>query len=89
MEINLYRDNVVKPFVASGELPAGWDKDVRKYLQASNLSEQLVKAQAAGQRMERFWAGYLAGDTSVSGMIADLKEVQKLLDAISAYRKAR
>jgi hypothetical protein len=53
------------------------------------LSEQLVKAQAAGERMERFWAGYLAGETSIAGMVADLKEVQQLLDAVSAYRKAK
>jgi hypothetical protein len=39
--------------------------------------------------MERFWAGYLAGDTSISGMVADLKEVAQLLDAVAAYRKAR
>src|SRR5436190_23470642 len=82
MEITeLYREHVVKPFAAPGELPAGWDKDVRLYLRGSTLAEQLVKAQAAGQRMERFWAAYLAGDTSITGMVADLKEVQKLLDA--------
>jgi len=90
MEIKaFYRDNVVKPFAAAGDLPAGWDKDVRTYLRGASLSEQLSKAQAAGQRMERFWAGYLAGETSVAGMVADLKEVQKLLDAIAAYRKAK
>jgi hypothetical protein len=84
-----YRENVVKPFAAPGELPSGWDRDVRAYLRGSSLAEQLVKAQAAGQRMERFWAGYLAGDTSLAGIVADLKDVQRLLDAVSAYRKAR
>jgi len=90
MEIKeLYRDNVVKPFAASKELPAGWDKDVRMYLRTSTLAEQLAKAREAGERMERFWAAYLAGDTSITGMVADLKEVQKLLDAISGLRKAK
>lgn len=90
MEIKaLYRDNVVKPFVAAGELPGGWDKDVRTYLRESTLAEPLVKAREAGQRMERFWAAYLAGDTSIVGMVADLKEVQRLLDAVAALRKAR
>ena len=84
-----YRESVVKPFVAPGELPGGWDKDVRTYLRGVTLSDQLVKAQAAGERMERFWAGYLAGETSIAGMVADLKEVQQLLDAVSAYRKAK
>jgi hypothetical protein len=84
-----YRERVVKPFSATADLPGGWDSDVRTYLQGSSLSEQLVKAQAAGAQMERFWAGYLAGDTSISGIVADLKEVQLLLDAVSAYRKAK
>jgi hypothetical protein len=90
MEIEqFYRQNVVKPFAAAGDLPAGWDKDVRTYLRGSDLAVQLGKAQAAGQRMERFWAGYLAGDTSIGEVVASLKEVQSLLDAVSAYRKAR
>ena len=84
-----YRERVVKPFSAAGDLPGAWDADVRTYLHGSSLSGQLVKAQAAGERMERFWAGYLAGDTSISGMVADLKEVAQLLDAVAAYRKAR
>jgi len=84
-----YRESVVKPFAATGDLPAGWDQDVRTYLRGSSLAEQLVKAQAAGQRMERFWAGYLAGDTSIAGMVAELRDVQRLLDALSAYRKAK
>jgi len=84
-----YRERVVKPFSAAGELPSGWDADVRTYLHGSSLSAQLIKAQAAGERMERFWAGYLAGDTSIGGMVADLKEVAQLLDAVAAYRKAR
>jgi len=84
-----YRDHVVKPFSAAGSLPGGWDADVRTYLKGASLSAQLVKAQAAGERMERFWAGYLAGDTSISGMVADLKDVQQLLDAVAAYRKAK
>jgi hypothetical protein len=86
---DFYRANVMGPFVATGDLPAQWDNNVRTYLQQTNVSAQLVKAQAAGQRMERFWAGYLAGETSITGMLADLKEVQQLLDAISAYRKAK
>jgi hypothetical protein len=90
MEIEqFYRQNVVKPFTATGDLPAGWDKDVRTYLRGSDLAVQLAKAQAAGQRMERFWARYLAGDTSIGEMVANLKEVQSLLDAVSAYRKAK
>jgi hypothetical protein len=72
-----------------GDLPSAWDQDVRTYLRGSELAEQLVKARAAGQRMERFWAGYLAGDTSIAGVTADLKDVQRLLDAVSAYRKAK
>lgn len=90
MEIEqFYRQSVVKPFTATGELPAGWDKDVRTYLRGSDLAVQLGKAKAAGQRMERFWAGYLAGDLSLGEMVASLKEVQSLLDAVSAYRKAK
>jgi len=84
-----YRERVVKPFSAAGDLPGGWDSDVRTYLEGSSLSEQLVKARAAGERMERFWAGYLAGDTSIGGMVADLREVQQLLDAVAGYRKAK
>lgn len=84
-----YRENVEKPFVASGELPAAWDKDVRTYLRGVSLGGQLVRAQAAGERMERFWAGYLAGDMSLGGLLSDLKEVQRLLDAVSAFNKAR
>lgn len=86
---DFYRDRIVKPFAASGDLPAGWDDDVRTYLAGRSISEQLSTAQAAGQRMERFWAGYLAGETSMAGMLAELKELQALLDAIAAYRKAR
>lgn len=84
-----YRDSVVKPFVAAGDLPANWDEDARTYLRGMALNAQLVKAQEAGLRMERFWASHLAGETSMSAMLADLKEVQALLDAITALRKAR
>ena len=84
-----YRDSVVKPFVAAGDLPASWDKDARTYLRGMTLNAELVKAREAGVRMERFWASYLAGETSMSAILADLKEVQALLDAITALRKAR
>jgi hypothetical protein len=83
-----YRDKVVKPFVATGELPGSWDRDVRRYLQGTSLSEQLVKAKAAGDKMERFWAGYLAGAISIRDMVADLKDMEQLLQAVSAFRKA-
>jgi hypothetical protein len=83
-----YRERVVKPFVATGELPGSWDQDVRRYLQGTSLSEQLAKAKAAGDRMERFWAGYLAGELSIRDMVADLKDMEQLLQAVSAFRKA-
>ena len=83
-----YRDQVVRPFVATGELPGSWDRDVRRYLQGTSLSEQLVKAKAAGDKMERFWAGYLAGEISIRDMVADLKDIEQLLQAVSAFRKA-
>ncbi len=85
---DFYRDQVVKPFVANGELPGSWDRDVRHYLQGTSLSEQLVKAKAAGDKMERFWAGYLAGEISIRDMVADLKDMEQLLQAVSAFRKA-
>jgi hypothetical protein len=85
-----YRDRVIKPFVDAGELPGKWDQDVRHYLQGKSLSEHLIKAKAAGDRMERFWAAYLAGETSIRDLIADLKDIQGLLEAVSAFRnKAR
>ncbi len=84
----VYREQVVKPFVGTGELPASWDQDVRRYLEGTSLSEQLAKAQAAGERMERFWAGYLAGEISIGDMVAVLKDVEQLLQAVSAFRKA-
>jgi hypothetical protein len=83
-----YRDRVVKPFVASGDLPGKWEQDVRRYLQGTNLSAQLAKAKAAGDRMERFWAGYLAGEISISDVVADLKDMERLLQEISAFNKA-
>jgi len=61
---------------------------VRRYLQGTSLSEQLMKAKAAGDRMERFWTGYLAGEISIREMVADLKDMEQLLHAISAFRKA-
>jgi len=84
-----YRDRVVKPFVGTGELPESWDQDVRRYLQGTSLSEQLAKAQDAGERMERFWTGYLAGEISISAVVADLKDMERLLQAISDFAKAR
>lgn len=84
-----YRDRVVKPFVATGELPGSWEQDVRRYLQGTSLSEQIAKAQDAGERMERFWAGYLAGEISIGYMVADLKDLEKLLQAVSDFAKAR
>ena len=84
-----YRNQVVKPFVGPGELPATWDEDVRHYLKGTSLSEQLAEAQAAGEKMERFWAGYLAGEISISAVIADLKDMEQLFQAISAFAKAR
>jgi hypothetical protein len=84
-----YRDRVVKPFVGTGELPESWDQDVRRYLQGTSLSEQLAKAQAAGERMERFWAGYLAGEISIRDVVADLKDMERLFQAVSAFSKAR
>jgi hypothetical protein len=83
-----YRDRVVKPFVGTGELPGSWDQDVRRYLQGTSLSEQLAKAKAAGDRMERFWAGYLTGEISIRDMVTDLKDIEQLLQAVSAFRKA-
>ncbi|HVO83099.1 MAG TPA: hypothetical protein VMU60_01620 [Syntrophobacteria bacterium] len=83
-----YRDRVVKPFAASGELPGSWDQDVRRYLQGTSLSEQLAKAKAAGERMERFWADYLAGDIPVGQVTADLKDMERLFQEISAFNKA-
>ncbi len=44
-----YRESVVKPFAATGDLPAGWDQDVRTYLRGSSLAEQLVKALSQGE----------------------------------------
>jgi len=85
---DFYRDQVMRPFVASRELPGSWDRDVRRYLQGTSLSEQLVKAKAAGDKMERFWAGYLAGEISIRDMVADLKDMEQLLQAVSAFRKA-
>ena len=38
--------------------------------------------------MERFWAGYLAGELSIRDMVTDLKDMEQLLQAISAFRKA-
>jgi len=84
-----YRDRVVKPFVGTGELPGSWDQDVRRYLQGMSLSEKLAKTQAAGERMERFWAGYLAGEISIGDMVAVLKDMEQLLQAVSAFSKAR
>ena len=83
-----YRDRVVKPFVATGDLPGQWEQNVRRYLQGTNLSAQLAKAKAAGDRMERFWAGYLAGEISISEVVADLKDMEQLLQEISAFNKA-
>jgi len=83
-----YRDHVVKPFVATEELPGSWDQDVRRYLQGTSLSEQITKAQDAGERMERFWAGYLAGEISITYLVADLKDLEKLIQAVSDFRKA-
>jgi len=83
-----YRDRVVKPFVATGDLPGKWEQDVRRYLQGTNLSAQLIKAKAAGDRMERFWARYLAGEISISDVVADLKDMEQLLQEISAFNKA-
>ena len=83
-----YRDRVVKPFVAQGDLPGKWEQDVRRYLQGTNLSAQLAKANAAGDRMERFWASYLAGEISISDVVADLKDMEQLLQEISAFNKA-
>jgi len=83
-----YRDRVVKPFVAQGDLPGKWEQDVRRYLQGTNLSAQLIKAKAAGDRMERFWARYLAGEISISDVVADLKDMEQLLQEISAFNKA-
>jgi len=84
-----YRGRVEKPFVGTEELPGSWDQDVHHYLQGTGLSEQLVRAQAAGERMERFWAGYLAGEISSREMIVSLKEMEQVLEAVSAYSKAR
>jgi hypothetical protein len=83
-----YRDQVVKPFVATGDLPGSWDQNVRRYLQGTSLSEQLAKAKAAGDRMERFWAGYLAGEISIGDVVADLKDMERLLQEISTFNKA-
>jgi len=83
-----YRDRVVKPFVATGDLPGQWEQNVRRYLQGTNLSAQLAKAKAAGDRMERFWAGYLAGEISISEVVADLKDMEQLLQEISAFNQA-
>jgi hypothetical protein len=89
MEIKeFYRDRVVKPFVATGDLPGKWEQDVRRYLQGKNLSAQLAKAKAAGDRMERFWAGYLAGEISISDVVSDLKDMERLLQELSAFNKA-
>jgi hypothetical protein len=82
-----YRERVVKPFVGDGELPGSWDRDVRHYLQGMFLSEQLAKAKAAADKMERFWAGYLAGETSIGNLVADLNDMQRMLEGVSASRK--
>jgi hypothetical protein len=84
-----YRHKVIRPFVAAGALPAAWDRDVRHYLEGATYAPQLGKALDAAKRMEVFWAGYLAGDTSVVGLVADLKEVRVILEAILAYQAAR
>jgi hypothetical protein len=83
-----YRDRVVKPFMATGDLPGKWEQDARRYLQGTSLSAKLGKAKAAGDRMERFWAGYLAGEISISDVVADLKDMERLLQEISAFNKA-
>jgi len=89
MDLNdFYKDRVRKPFLGSDKLPGSWDQDVRRYLQGTSLSEKLAKAKAAGERMERFWAGYLAGETSVSEAIADLKDIEELRQEFYAYNKA-
>jgi hypothetical protein len=84
-----YRTRVLKPFVADAPLPDSWEGDVRDYLRGRQLSEQLGKAELAAQKMERFWAEYLAGRTSLAELTDDLNDLKKLLDAVAAVRTAR
>ena len=83
-----YRESVVKPFVAPGSCRAGGDKDVRTYLRGVSLPEQLVKAQAAGERMGTL-LGRLSRRRDDRRMQADLARCKQPLDAVSAYRKAK
>jgi hypothetical protein len=84
-----YSNRIVKPFVGTEELSGSWDDDVRRYLQGTNLSGQLADAKSAGERMERFWAGYLAGETSIGDIAVNLKHMELLFEAVSAFSKAR
>ena len=84
-----YKTSVVRPFADSGDLPGGWDHDVREYLNRKQLSNELSKAELASKKMERYWAEYLAGRTSLGDLADDLKDIKKLLDAIAGVRAGR
>jgi ATP phosphoribosyltransferase regulatory subunit HisZ len=84
-----YKTSVVRPFVDSGDLPGGWDHDVREYLNRKQLSNELSNAELASKKMERYWAEYLAGRTSLGDLADDLKDIKKLLDAIAGVRAGR
>ena len=86
---DFYRTRVLGPFAGMGELPASWTKDARQYLEGMSLSDALMKATAAGDRMERFWAGYLAGRLSISEAVIDLKDIAQLLQAVSDMKKPK
>jgi hypothetical protein len=85
-----YRDKVRRPYL-DGNVGSGWVDARRTALRTRALgtSDAAVRsASAAARQMQAVWGRILAGETSGEEFLRMLKDVQELLDAAIALKKA-
>lgn len=84
------RDRVINPYLAGG-IGEGWADDRRTAVKTRAIGtspQAVVSAATAAQQMQAVWGRILSGETSGQEFIVMLREVQEVLDAANALKKA-
>jgi hypothetical protein len=85
-----YVDKVKRPYKA-GKLDSSWVDDRRNYIRGramGEIADSLKTAREASKQMTKTWQKVLSGSYDVSEMRASIDELNGLLGAIDALKKA-
>lgn len=87
---HFYRERVLDPFL-SGQPGAGWAQDRRTYIVAKAVgtsAQVLSAADEAAAQMQSVWKRVLAGEPPPADFARVLKDLDELVDALTAVKKA-